>query len=343
MTDAIGSGSRILLGHGGGGRLMQDLIGDCLSLLGPANGVTQLNDAATLELPSGERIAMTTDSFVVSPIMFPGGDVGRLAVCGTVNDLACMGARPLGLTLGLVIEEGLETETLAQITASIRIACEEADARIVTGDTKVVERGAADCLFINTAGVGLIPPGVELGGERASAGDVVIVNGTLADHAVAVLKARNELPLDGDFRTDCAPLNGLVESMLEAGGDGVHAIRDLTRGGLSASLNEMSEQSSAHIEIVEDAIPLKPQTRAACDLLGYDPMAMANEGKLMVLVAPDRADAVLAAMKSHALGQDAAVLGEVKGLGESRVTARTPLGPTRIVDLPSGELLPRIC
>ena len=335
--------SRILLGHGGGGRQMQELIGDCLSLLGPANGVGELNDAATLALDSGERLAMTTDSFVVSPLMFPGGDVGKLAVCGTVNDLAAMGAQPLALTLGLVIEEGLDRETLAQVVGSIRNACEEAQTKIVTGDTKVVERGAADRLFINTAGVGIIPAGVELGGERACEGDVVLVSGYLGDHALAVLAAREELPLDGDFSSDCAPLNGLVADILDAGGGAVHAIRDLTRGGLAAGLNEMAAQSNAHIEIVEDAVPLRPQTRAACDLLGYDPLTLANEGTMMVLVTPERADEVLEAMQAHTYGPDAVAIGAVNSVGEPRVTAQTPLGPTRIVDLPSGELLPRIC
>jgi hydrogenase expression/formation protein HypE len=334
---------RVVLGHGGGGRLMQDLIGDCLSVLGPANGLGQPNDAACVELPSRERLAFTTDSFVVSPLSFPGGDVGRLAVCGTVNDLAALGAQPLGLSLGLVIEEGLELETLAQITASIRGACEEAGTKILTGDTKVVERGAADRLFINTAGVGLIAPGVRLGGELAAEGDRVIINGPPADHALAILAAREELPLQGDFRSDCAPLNGLVAAMLDAGDGSVHTIRDLTRGGLAAGLNEIARQSGAHLEIVEDAVPLRPAARAACDLLGYDPLTMANEGKIVVLVAEDRAAAVLAAMRAHPLGQETAVIGEVKALGEARVTARTALGPTRIVDLPSGELLPRIC
>jgi hydrogenase expression/formation protein HypE len=333
----------VLLGHGGGGRLMQELIGDCLRVLGPANGLEQPNDAACLELAGGERLAFTTDSFVVAPLSFPGGDVGRLAVCGTVNDLAAMGAQPLGLSLSLVIEEGLEREALAQIAASIRSACEEAGTRIVTGDTKVVERGAADRLFINTSGVGLIPPGVEVGGERAAECDRVLVNGPLADHALAILAAREELPLQGNFRSDCAPLNGLVAAALGAGGGSVHTIRDLTRGGLAAGLNEIAQQSGASIEIAEGAIPLRPAAKAACDLLGYDPLSMANEGKLVALVAPDHAHDVLAAWKSHPLGRDAAIVGEVKRLGQGRVTARTALGPTRIVDLPSGELLPRIC
>jgi hydrogenase expression/formation protein HypE len=343
MADQTDSGSRVLLAHGGGGRLMQELIGESLELLGPANGVAELNDAACWQAPGGQRIAFTTDSFVVSPLTFAGGDVGRLAVCGTVNDLACMGAQPVGLSLGLVIEEGLHREVLAQIAASIRAACAEAGTRVITGDTKVVERGAADRLFINTSGVGLVPPGVELGGERARVGDVVMVNGPLADHALAVLAARKQLPLKGDFRSDCAPLNGLVAAMLEAGGDGVHVLRDLTRGGLAATLNEIAGQSRRHVEIVEDAVPLRPAARAACDLLGYDPLTMANEGKLVVFVAAEQADAVLAAMQSHTLGEDAAAIGEVQGNTEGRVTARTTLGPARVVDLPSGELLPRIC
>ncbi len=343
MANRTDTGSRVLLAHGGGGRLMQELIGESLELLGPANGVLELNDAACWQAPGGERIAFTTDSFVVSPLTFPGGDVGRLAVCGTVNDLACMGAQPVGLSLGLVIEEGFDREVLAQIAASIRTACQEAGTSIITGDTKVVEHGAADSLFINTSGIGVVPRGVDLGGEKACEGDVVMLNGPLADHALAVLMARKKLPLKGDFRSDCAPLNGLVAAMLEAGGDAVHVLRDLTRGGLAAALNEIARQSRRHVEIVEDAVPLRPAARAACDLLGYDPLTMANEGKLVAFVAADKADAVLGAMKSHALGKGAAVIGEVQGDTEGRVTARTTLGPARIVDLPSGELLPRIC
>ncbi|MGQ9731509.1 MAG: hydrogenase expression/formation protein HypE [Candidatus Zipacnadales bacterium] len=343
MADKIADGAQVLLGHGGGGRLMEELIGDCLTLLGPANGVEQLNDAAYLQLESGERLAFTTDSFVVSPLIFPGGDVGRLAVCGTVNDLAAMGAQPLALALGLVIEEGLERETLAQIVASIRSACEEANARIVTGDTKVVERGAADHLFINTSGVGLVPVGIELGGERACEGDVALLSGPVAEHALAVLAARRELPLEGDFRSDCAPLNTLVEAILAAGGESVHTIRDLTRGGLAAALNEIARQANAHIEIVEERIPIRRAARAACDLLGYDPLTMANEGKLLVLVAAEKAEAVLTAIRAHPLGQEAVAIGRVEKIGLARVTAQTALGPTRIVDLPSGELLPRIC
>jgi hydrogenase expression/formation protein HypE len=333
----------VVLGHGGGGLLMQELIADCLSVLGPANGLGQPNDAACLELDSGERLAFTTDSFVVSPLTFPGGDVGRLAVCGTVNDLACMGAQPLGLSLSFVIEEGLERESLAQIAGSVRRACEEAGTRVVTGDTKVVERGAADRLFINTSGVGRIAPGVHLGGERAREGDRILVSGPLGDHALAVLAAREELPLQGDFRSDCAPLNGLAAAILQAGGEAVHTLRDLTRGGLAAALNEIARQSEAHLEIAEAAVPLRPSVQAACELLGYDPLTLANEGKLVVLVAPQRAADVLAAMQSHPLGGEAVVVGTVCGHREARVTARTPLGPTRIVDLPSGELLPRIC
>ncbi len=343
MKSQTDTSSRVLLAHGGGGRLMQELIGEGLELLGPANGVGELNDAACWETPAGDRVAFTTDSFVVSPLMFPGGDLGRLAVCGTVNDLACMGAQPAGLSLGLVIEEGLDREVLAQIAASIRAACEEAGTRVITGDTKVVERGAADGLFINTSGVGVISPGAKLGGERACEGDVVLLNGPVAEHALAVLAAREQLPLSGDFRSDCAPLNGLVAAILDAGGDAVHVLRDLTRGGLAAALNEIAGQSGAHVEIVEDAVPLRPAARAACDLLGYDPLAMANEGKLAAFVTADRAEAVLAAMRGHPLGSQAAVIGEVKREPQGRVTAKTALGPARIVDLPSGELLPRIC
>jgi hydrogenase expression/formation protein HypE len=333
----------VLLAHGGGGRLMQDLIRESLDLLGPANAVLQLNDAAAIDLPDGSRLALTTDSFVVSPLAFPGGDLGRLAICGTVNDLAMMGAQPLALSLGLVLEEGLEREALAQVLASARRACEESGARIVTGDTKVVERGAADRLFANTSGVGLIPAGVDLGGEKAREGDVVLVNGPLGDHAMAVLAARGDLPLEGDFRSDCAPLNGLVAAMLDAGGEGVHVLRDLTRGGLAAALNEIATQSRRLIEIVESDVPVRPAVQAAADLLGYDTLMMANEGKLTAIVSAGCAEAVLAAMRDHPLGRDSVVIGEAKSHAEGRVTARTPLGPARIVDLPSGELLPRIC
>lgn len=332
----------VRLGHGGGGQLTWELIhGPLLDGLN-GTGPTSLDDSVVLEF-GNRRLAFTTDSFVVSPLFFPGGDIGRLAVCGTVNDLAMSGARPLLLSLSLVLEEGLPFDILERILESIAQACIEAGTSVQTGDTKVVERGAMDGVFINTSGIGEVLPQADVHGGRAAPGDQVIVNGPLGDHGAAVMCAREELSVQSPVHSDCAPLSGLVEAMIEAGGQDVHCLRDPTRGGLAATLNELAAQSGVGIEIQETAIPVSPQTRGLCELLGLDPLHLANEGKLVAIVAANASDQVLTAMREHPLGGQAVIVGEVMPATSGRVVLRTALGTSRIVDMPAGELLPRIC
>jgi hydrogenase expression/formation protein HypE len=332
----------ITLGHGGGGRLTWDLIRGMLLAALDGRGPTSLDDAVVLDL--GERrLAFTTDSFVVSPLFFPGGDIGRMAVCGTVNDLAMAGARPLSLSLSLVIEEGLPVADLERILASVAQACAEADTSVQTGDLKVVERGAADGIFITTSGIGEVLAGASVSGSRAEPGDAVIVSGPLGDHGAAVLCARESLGFASEVRSDCAPLGGLVEAMIEAAGPHIHCLRDPTRGGLAAALNELASQSAVGIEVREDAIPVSAGTRGLCELLGLDPLHLANEGKLVAIVSAQAAEQVLRTIRGHPLGREAATIGEVMPVTAGRVALRTALGTTRILDMPAGELLPRIC
>ena len=335
----------ILLAHGGGGRLMHELLADLLPLLSPTGAAPAvLNDAAVLEV-EGVRLAFTTDSFVVTPAFFPGGDIGRLAVCGTVNDLAMVGARPVALSLGLVIEEGLTREALERVLRSVAAAGEEAGVGVVTGDTNVVERGAADGLFMNTAGIGVVPAGVALSGEAVRPGDAVLINGTIGDHGLAVLAAREQLGLRGGLLSDCAPLNSLVEALLEAAGAHLHCLRDPTRGGVAASLHEVAAQSRVAVQLEEAALPVAPPVQGACATLGLDPLFVANEGKVLAFVAPEGAAAALEALRAHPLGRQAAEIGRVLTRADdlTTVTIRTALGVVRLVDMPRGELLPRIC
>ncbi|WP_417908643.1 hydrogenase expression/formation protein HypE [Candidatus Electronema sp. PJ] len=334
------STTTVLLGHGSGGILSRDLLA---RLILPGLGTVaphSLDDAAVLAI-GGQRLALTTDSHVVSPLFFPGGDIGRLAVCGTVNDLAMMGAKPLALTCGLIIEEGLPFETLQRIVASMQAAAQEAGIQIAAGDTKVVQRGSADKLFINTSGIGLIADGINISGANAQAGDVVIISGTIGDHGIAVLSARENLGFETTLTSDAAPLNHLVEAMLAAGE--VHVLRDPTRGGLATSLVEISEQSQVVIELEENKLPCKPAVKAACELLGFDPLFIANEGKLVALVKDSDAAAILAAMQQTQYGQEAAIIGRVIGTGKAQVRLCTTIGGTRLVDMLPGEMLPRIC
>jgi hydrogenase expression/formation protein HypE len=330
---------KILLAHGSGGKLMQDLIASFLPEL--ANPILErLDDSAVFDV-SG-RLAFTTDSYTVNPLFFPGGDIGKLAVCGTVNDLAMSGATPLYLSLSLIIEEGLPVAELKKIIISIKKAAAEAKVKIVTGDTKVVNQGGADRLFINTAGVGLVPEGVNISAANACPGDKVIVSGTIGDHGIAVLSRREGLKFDLPVPSDCAPLHGLVADMLAASRN-IRCLRDPTRGGLATTLNDFAEKSRAGIVIYEDRVPVNRAVLAACELLGLDPLYIANEGKLVAVVpAPDTA-AVLTAMKKHKYGKDAAVIGEVVAAHPGKVVMKTVLGASRIVDVPVGELLPRIC
>jgi len=336
----------ITLAHGGGGRAMRSLIE---SIILPAFDnplLAALEDQARLDLTAlialGDRLAFTTDSYVVTPLEFPGGDIGRLAVCGTVNDLAVSGALPLYLSCGFVLEEGLSIEELTRIARSMAAAARDAGVSIVTGDTKVVERGAADRLFINTAGIGVIPGSAQIGADRARPGDAVIVNGTLGEHGIAILIARNDLALSAEVRSDCQPLHGLIGAMRGACPE-IHCLRDATRGGVATVLNEFAVSSGVCIRVREAAIPLRPEVRGACEILGLDPLYLANEGKLVAIVPPQSADAVLAAMRAHPAGREAAIIGEVCRQPAQRVILSSAVGGDRVVDLLVGEQLPRIC
>ena len=338
--------AHVTLAHGSGGRAMRNLIEDVF--LGAFDNplLSALEDQAVVPLAGlaafGDRLAFTTDSYVVSPLFFPGGDIGTLAVAGTVNDLAVSGARPLYLSCAVVIEEGFPVETLRRVVASMRRVAAEAGVQIVTGDTKVVERGAADKLFINTAGIGVVPAGVSISAANARVGDAVIVNGTLGDHGTAILIARRQLALESDIASDCQPLAGLVAVMLAACPD-IHCLRDATRGGVATVLNEFAASSQVCIRIDERALPLREGVKGACEILGLDPLYLANEGKLVAIVPPEAAPRVLAAMRAHPAGRDAAVIGEVGEEPSGMVVLRTGFGGERIVDMLVGEQLPRIC
>ncbi len=332
-------GDRVVLGHGSGGKLMAGLIRDLLvPVLGDPE-LRRLGDAAVVEV-NGTRLAFSTDSFVVTPAFFPGSNIGELAVNGTVNDVAMMGATPLFLSAALILEEGLELEVLGAVVQSMAEACERAGVALVTGDTKVVEHGAADGLYVTTAGIGVVPDGVEVGPHRARPGDRVLVTGPVASHGVAVMSRRAGIGFGGDLASDSAPLTGLVRAMLDAGD--VRCLRDATRGGLASVLNELAEGSHVSIVAEEGAIPVLPPVRAACEMLGLDPLYVANEGVAVVVVAAQDAEVVLAAARSHELGAHAAPIGEV-GEGPPRVSLRTGLGATRPLLMLAGDQLPRIC
>jgi hydrogenase expression/formation protein HypE len=333
---------RITMAHGGGGARMLELLQESVFPLLGEPVLLAAEDAAVIDLPAGSaRLAFTTDSFVVRPLFFPGGDIGKLAVCGTVNDLAMRGARPMFLSLGLILEEGLALGTLRRVLESVAQAAAEAGVKVVCGDTKVVERGLADGMYVNTSGVGYLPEGagVSVGGIRP--GDLLLINGHLGDHGMAVLSSREDLGLRVPVRSDCAPLNGLVEEMLSAGT--VHALRDPTRGGLAAAAREMAAAGGCSIELLEEDVPVREGVRAACELLGLDPMLLANEGKLLAAVPPGDAERVLGAMRNHPLGRDAAVIGRALEGRKGEVWMLTPMGSRRLLRMPSGEQLPRIC
>ena len=332
---------RVVLGHGGGGALSQDLV-DHLFLPAFGNPTLEvLGDASVVDMPAG-RIAITTDSFVVRPLFFPGGCIGDLAVNGTVNDLAMAGALPRYLTAGFIIEEGLEMAVLGAVVQRLAAAARAAGVQIVAGDTKVVERGHGDGLYINTAGVGVVPDGQpRLAPDGARPGDRVIVSGTIGDHGIAVMSVREGLEFETVIESDCAALATLAQAAMAAGA--VRVMRDPTRGGLAATLNEIARQSKVSILAEDTAVPVNPRVRSACELLGLDPWHVANEGKLVAVVAADAAEAVLAAMRACPAGAQAAIIGEVRSERPGMVATRTALGATRVVPLPLGELLPRIC
>jgi hydrogenase expression/formation protein HypE len=368
---------RILLAHGSGGQLSHELVERLFLKYFDNPILAHLDDAATFhvsrftfhvpgsfnETPN-LKLAFTTDSYVVSPIFFPGGDIGKLAVCGTVNDLAMSGATPLYLSAGFILEEGLKLADLERVVASMAATAQAVGVQIVTGDTKVVDHGKADRLFINTAGIGVVTAGVEISGDQARPGDVVILSGTVGDHGMTIMSQREGLRFDSPLVSDCAPLHGLVAAMLDAlsplrppsappnfggeGGEGLavgalHCLRDPTRGGLATALNEVAGKSGVGIEIEECAVPVRDAVRAACELLGLDPLYVANEGKLVAFVAPATAGAVLARMRTHEYGREVAIIGRVTAEHPGRVVLRTALGARRILDMLVGEQLPRIC
>lgn len=328
------------MAHGGGGVLMRELIADITARLGQGQRAP-LQDSAVLPVEDG-RIAFTTDTFVVSPLFFPGGDIGRLAVCGTVNDLAVTGARPLYISLSLIIEEGFSLSDLGRIVDSINAAADEAGVTVVTGDTKVVERGKGDGVFINTSGIGVIPSGIELSSAGARPGDLVLVNGPIGEHGLAILSRREGIDLGGDLASDTAPLSTIIVPLLRET-RGVRCMRDATRGGLAAVLNEIATDSMVCIRINEEAVPVSEAVRAGCELMGYEPFHIANEGKFAAVVEREGADEVIASLKRDPLGRNAAIIGEVLPEPGGCVIMKTPFGGERVLDLPYGDILPRIC
>jgi hydrogenase expression/formation protein HypE len=334
MTD------RITLAHGSGGLLTHTLIRDIFLKHMSNDILLQGDDSARLPFPEG-RLAFTTDSFVVSPIFFKGGDIGKLAICGTVNDLSCSGAKPLYLSCGFILEEGMPFGELEQIAASMGRTAAACGVRIVAGDTKVVPRGAADRIFINTSGIGVIPQGIEISGANARPGDRVIATGPLGDHGCSILLERENLGLAVEIQSDCAHLNNLVEKVLSAGE--VHVLRDPTRGGAATTLNEIAQQSGVGILVQEDRIPVRDEVRGVCELLGMDPLYMANEGRLLIIAPESSVPAILEILHQEDVGQGACVIGEILEEQKGRVLLRTVAGGSRILDMLVGDQLPRIC
>ncbi|MBI3484577.1 MAG: hydrogenase expression/formation protein HypE [Acidobacteria bacterium] len=331
----------ILLGHGSGGKLSAELLRDIFLPAFRNPALERLDDQAIVSI-NGQRLAFTTDSFVVKPLFFPGGDIGSLAVHGTVNDLAMGGAQPLFLSAAFIIEEGFSIEQLRRIVASLQDAAAAAGVAVVTGDTKVVDKGSGDGLFVNTTGIGVVPDGVSLSSNQARPGDAVLLSGSVGDHGIAILAQREGLEFESEIRSDSAPLHLLVAALLKAT-PAVRCMRDPTRGGLSSALNEIAARSGAGMELDEPTIPISEAVRGACELLGLDPLYVANEGKLVAIVAPEAAEKALAALRSHPLGREAQIIGRVTQSHAGLVVLRTVLGTTRIVDVLPGDQLPRIC
>lgn len=333
---------QIVIGHGSGGKMSHDLIRKTFLPAFDNPALRAGNDAGVVLTNGYAQLAISTDTHVVWPMFFPGGDIGKLAVCGTVNDIAMVGAHPLYLTAGFILEEGLEFNTLERVIASMQAAALEAGVQIVAGDTKVVPRSNADGIYINTTGVGLLADGIQIGGANARPGDVVILSGPIGDHGVAVLSARGELGIETDVLSDLAPLNHLVAAMLAASNQ-IHVLRDPTRGGIATTLNEIAQQSNVCIVVEQKLIPVHPGVEAVCEMLGFDPLYIANEGKLLAIVAREDGEKVLAAMHATRYGEEAVIIGAVKETPATRVLMKTTIGGTRIVDMLAGEILPRIC
>jgi len=334
---------RIDMGHGAGGRASAQLIEELFLAAFDNEWLRQGDDGATLDIPQGSKLVMATDGHVVSPLFFPGGDVGSLSVHGTINDVAMCGAKPLHLSASFIIEEGFPLADLKRIVDSMAAASREAGVPVVTGDTKVVEQGKGDGVFISTTGIGVVPHGVNIAGTNARPGDVILLSGTIGDHGVAVLSKRESLEFETTIESDSAALHGLVAAMLEASQQGVRVLRDPTRGGLATTLNEIARQSKVGMVLQEASIPVKPQVDAACELLGLDPLYVANEGKLIAICAPEAVEVVLAAMRAHPLGGQAVRIGTVTEDPHRFVQMDTRFGGRRVVDWLSGEQLPRIC
>lgn len=332
----------IVMGHGGGGKLGNELVEHLFLPAFRNPELENLGDAAVFEVGSG-KLAMSTDSFVVQPLFFPGGSIGELAVNGTVNDLAVSGAEPRFLSASFILEEGFPLSQLAAIVAAMAEAAKTAGVRIVTGDTKVVERGHGDGCYINTAGVGVVRPGINVGPHRAQPGDAILVSGTMGDHGMAIMSVREGLEFESPIRSDCAALNGMIAEVLTAAGDAVHAMRDPTRGGLASTLNEIASSSNIGVEIDETRMPVRLEVQSACELLGLDPVYVANEGKAVFFVAPQAADRVLEVLRAHPLGREASRIGHVTEQHKRMLVARTAMGANRVIPTQIGEQLPRIC
>jgi hydrogenase expression/formation protein HypE len=336
----------IVMGHGGGGKLGNELVEHLFLPAFRNSALEDLGDAAVLDLPTAgkaSRIAMSTDSFVVQPLFFPGGNIGELAVNGTVNDLAVSGAIPRFLTAGFILEEGFPLAQLAAIVDAMAAAARTASVQIVTGDTKVVERGHGDGLYISTAGVGVLREGISVGPHRAQPGDAVLVSGSIGDHGMAIMSLREGLEFESQIRSDCAALNGLIADVLDAAGTAVHAMRDPTRGGLASTLNEIAASSGVGVQIEEAALPVHPEVQSACELLGLDPVYVANEGKVVLFVAPEAAERALEVLRAHPLGREAARIGHVVAEHPRMLVSRTLMGANRVIPTQIGEQLPRIC
>lgn len=332
---------KILLAHGNGGRYSHKLVKELFQRYLGNEYLDQMNDAAIFTAP-GDKLAFTTDSFVVSPLVFPGGDIGKLAVCGTVNDLAVSGARPLYLSAGFIIEEGFPMGKLEKIVVSMANTAREAGVQIITGDTKVVPRGHVDGLFINTSGIGVLLPGVDVAGSHARTGDLVVINGTIGDHGMAIMAARSELGIIADLKSDSAPLNNLIIELLEVVPE-VRVLRDPTRGGVATTLNEIARQSEVGIALEEYALPVNDSVKSTCDMLGLDPLYLANEGKFLAVIPRDDIEKAMSVLKKHPQGREAAVLGEIVETPPGKVYLKTTIGGKRMVDMLVADQLPRIC
>ncbi|GAW91121.1 hydrogenase expression/formation protein HypE [Calderihabitans maritimus] len=332
---------KILLAHGSGGKLYRRLVNEVFLPAFQNPVLAKLEDQANLTVPKG-NIAFTTDSYVVNPLFFPGGDIGKLAVCGTVNDLAVGGAKPLYLSVGFIIEEGFSLSSLRDIVNSMKKAAEEAGVEIVTGDTKVVEKGLADGLYINTAGIGVTREGINLSSTNAQPGDLILLSGTIGDHGIAVMAAREGLTVMSPVLSDVAPLNGMISDLIDAA-PGVRVMRDPTRGGVATTLNELAAASRVSMKIYETEIPVREEVASVCEIFGFDPLYVANEGKILAVVPKDQADDALRALRQHRYGRNAAIIGEVTAGNPGKVYLETAIGGSRVIDMMAGEQLPRIC